>query len=366
MGCKTDNMSGSAPEIILFGSGRLKLISGPLNDTYNVTLQRDLTAEKRTKITKLNSIRNRIRETGAPIIVDSLGLSMLIISKMASRYGNTVYLRPRGGFWGEFKDRKGGVNGFREIIQLKKKRDVRDRVVAEADHILPVSHFLKTQIKHTYPGLETPMDVVYTPYDVDAVATDETNESLRDDWGVGEDSLLLLSVTEFNYRSKVDGVIEFSSALNEILATHEAAHYVVAGSGKYHEWMKQRFRKRLSDDVQDRVVFPGFVSPIAPAYAAADVFLHLSYRDSLAKTVVEAQRSGLPVVVNTGGGMPEVVNPNANGNAVVRTNVDLLSYLKGTVKDGATRSKTGEKNKDWAKTNFQASSIADDFQSVLS
>ena len=358
-------MSEHAQEIVLFGSGRLSRITNPLEGNFRVTIRRDLTENRANKISKLRSIQSHLKATDAPIVIDSLGTSLLIISKLASRYGNDVYLRPRGGFWGEFKDRYQGAATFRDSLHISRIRHIRDRVVGEADHIIPVSHFHKTQIKHTYPTIDKPITPIYEPYNEKSIAQATSNQSLREDWGVGSESPLILSVTGFDYRSKGTGIVDFAQGINAVLSEWEDSYYVVAGDGQYRREIEERFRGQLNPDVSNRVLFPGFLSQIAVAYAAADIYLHLSFRDTLAVTVIEAQRSGLPVVVNTGGGMPEVVNKNSEGNGVVQTNSELEDHLMALVTDKSMQEATGEENKEWAQARFHATKIATDFEDVL-
>ncbi|KMT45785.1 hypothetical protein EL22_27555 [Halostagnicola sp. A56] len=330
-----------------------------------MTLQQDLTENKTSKISKLRSIQSHLKATGAPVVIDSIGINLLIISKLASRYGNDVYLRPRGGFWGEFKDRYQGGTTFQDSLHVSRIRHIRDRVVGEADHIIPVSHFHKTQIKYTYPTIDKPITPIYEPYNEESIAQATSNDSLREDWGIGSESPLLLSITGFNYRSKGTGVVDFARGINTVLSEWEDSYYVVAGGGQYREEIEEKFRGQIDPDVYDRVLFPGFLSPIAPVYAAADIYLHLSFRDTLGLTVIEAQRSGLPVVVNTGGGMPEVINTSSEGNGVVRTNSELEDHLMALVADKSRQEATGEENEEWAQACFHPAKIAADFEDVL-
>ncbi|KMT45620.1 hypothetical protein EL22_28895 [Halostagnicola sp. A56] len=80
-------------EVVLFGSGRLSRISEPLEESFRVTLQQDLTENKTSKISKLRSIQSHLKATGAPVVIDSIGINLLIISKLASRYGKPHFVQ---------------------------------------------------------------------------------------------------------------------------------------------------------------------------------------------------------------------------------------------------------------------------------
>ena len=62
-------------------------------------------------------------------------------------------------------------------------------------------------------------------------------------------------------------------------------------------------------------VFTGYLAgeELATAYASADVFVFPSTTDTFGNVIIEAQASGLPVIVSTIGGPKELVEPGANG-----------------------------------------------------
>jgi len=52
---------------------------------------------------------------------------------------------------------------------------------------------------------------------------------------------------------------------------------------------------------------------LAAAYASADIFVFPSTTDTFGNVIIEAQASGVPVVVSDSGGPKELVEDNANG-----------------------------------------------------
>jgi glycosyltransferase involved in cell wall biosynthesis len=61
--------------------------------------------------------------------------------------------------------------------------------------------------------------------------------------------------------------------------------------------------------------FVGYLSgkELAAAYASADIFVFPSTTDTFGNVILEAQASGLPVVVSDSGGPKELVTDKANG-----------------------------------------------------
>ena len=89
----------------------------------------------------------------------------------------------------------------------------------------------------------------------------------------------------------------------------------VVGHGPYSQGLSQ-----LLPDA----VFTGYLTGIelATAYASADVFAFPSTTDTFGNVVIEAQASGVPVVVSDSGGPKELVEDNENGLITKSHDVD--------------------------------------------
>jgi len=73
-------------------------------------------------------------------------------------------------------------------------------------------------------------------------------------------------------------------------------------------------RQRLAGSLRD-AVFTGTLPPagVAEAMASADVLIFPSETDSAGNAVLEAQASGLPVIVSSCGGPRECIRPDETG-----------------------------------------------------
>src|SRR5262249_17772261 len=80
----------------------------------------------------------------------------------------------------------------------------------------------------------------------------------------------------------------------------------VVGHGPYSEALA----KSLPE-----AIFTGYLkgAELAAAYASADIFVFPSTTDTFGNVILEAQASGLPVVVSDSGGPKELVVDKANG-----------------------------------------------------
>jgi glycosyltransferase involved in cell wall biosynthesis len=93
-------------------------------------------------------------------------------------------------------------------------------------------------------------------------------------------------------------------------------------------------------------VFLGYLSgePLAKAYASADIFVFPSTTDTFGNVVIEAQASGLPVIVSDLGGPQELVEDGVSGLITKSRDVDdVARAITRLVSDRKLRARMGEK-----------------------
>ena len=106
---------------------------------------------------------------------------------------------------------------------------------------------------------------------------------------------------------------------------------VVVGHGPYSD----AFSESLPE-----ACFTGYLTgnDLAAAYASADIFVFPSTTDTFGNVIIEAQASGVPVVVSDLGGPKELVRNNENGLITKSHDVDdLTEALRRLIIDPALR-----------------------------
>ncbi len=98
--------------------------------------------------------------------------------------------------------------------------------------------------------------------------------------------------------SREKGLHSLPAILQELRAAGTAHHLIVVGDGPLRPWLEQHCPE---------AVFTGWLGrdAVAEAFASADVFLFPSRTDTAGNVILEAQASGLPVVVSDAGGPRE-------------------------------------------------------------
>ena len=110
----------------------------------------------------------------------------------------------------------------------------------------------------------------------------------------------------------------------------------IVGDGVYTKTLQ----KLLPD-----AIFTGYLSgePLAHAYASADLFVFPSISDTFGNVVIEAQASGLPVIVSDQKGPQELVDPGVTGLVTRGLDLeDLTAAIGRLARDPAGRARMGE------------------------
>jgi glycosyltransferase involved in cell wall biosynthesis len=111
---------------------------------------------------------------------------------------------------------------------------------------------------------------------------------------------------------------------------------LIVGHGPYSD--------TLSETLPD-AIFTGYLKgkELAVAYASADVFAFPSTTDTFGNVIIEAQASGMPVVVSDSGGPKELVEDETNGLITKSHDVeDFTRALRSLIVDPALRKRMGD------------------------
>lgn len=99
-------------------------------------------------------------------------------------------------------------------------------------------------------------------------------------------------------------------ALVDLVPRYPQLRYVIAGSGPEEGALR---RQAAALGVGNNVVFAGFVMPVFPLLARADLVVMPSLEEPLGLAHLEALALGVPVAVSDAGGLPETVRHGDTG-----------------------------------------------------
>jgi glycosyltransferase involved in cell wall biosynthesis len=154
------------------------------------------------------------------------------------------------------------------------------------------------------------------PRGVDTVlfSPDKRSTRLREEWQVGDHRPALVYVGRVSREKGLHLLPRLHGCLCTLGIDHR---FVIVGDGP----MLGELRRGLSD-----AVFTGVLSRgrVAEALASSDLFVFPSRTDTAGNVVLEAQASGVPVVVTDSGGPRENMAPGATG--IVRSDDDPMCW----------------------------------------
>jgi len=284
---------------------------------------------------------------GAIVFTDMNSAFLAVILLFAKLHGTTVLMRLRGDPFAETRGQLAFHWTKREWLPFARVvvAWLLDRpLFVFVDRFVPVSYWIVRRLE-----IEDRSTVVPIPVPLEKFTAREHRATRP---------LRLLAVTNFNFPQKIAALGRFLDDYGEFLRTHEMT-LLVAGAGI--AW--QSFRTRFGG----RAEFPGFVRNVGALYAGHDVFVHFSDLDAFPYVVLEAQASGLPVIVNRDCGMLEQVEHGRTGFIVELSdraeNESLLQRLRD---DPSLRARIGAAARAEVANRYSLAMIGKELVSAIS
>jgi glycosyltransferase involved in cell wall biosynthesis len=163
--------------------------------------------------------------------------------------------------------------------------------------------------------------------------------------GLREGELGMLFVGRVSKEKNLDLIV---SATRRLAEWRTAVRPIIVGDGPYMAEM----RRLLGD-----AIFTGYLGgeDLAKAYASADLFVFPSTTDTFGNVILEAQASGIPVIVSDVGGPHELVS-NGKDGLVTKANdaTELANAIRQLADNPSLRASMGEagrrrvEDRDWS------------------
>jgi glycosyltransferase involved in cell wall biosynthesis len=175
--------------------------------------------------------------------------------------------------------------------------------------------------------------------DTDAFHPSHRNGFWKEPYRIPEKSIKLIYVGRISKEKNLDVLVRTFQKLSVL---KPSLHLIIVGDGPY--------RKEMERDLQNTpATFTGYLEgeDLAKAYASSDLFIFPSSTDTFGNVVLEAQASGLPVIVTDRGGPQEnmingetgVVVPVGNHQAMMDAVLEIAftPYRLASMKKNARK-----------------------------
>jgi len=163
---------------------------------------------------------------------------------------------------------------------------------------------------------------------------------LREAWDVDERRPALLYVGRVSREKSLDMLPVLQEHLHALGIDHR---FIVAGEGPMLEELRARMPAAFFTGVLSRTA-------VAEAFASADVFVFPSRTDTAGNVVLEAQASGLPVIVSSDGGPRENMLPDQSGVVCGTEASEWASRIRDLISHRAARDRMGRAARAYALT----------------
>ncbi|MCU0227283.1 MAG: glycosyltransferase [Bryobacterales bacterium] len=161
--------------------------------------------------------------------------------------------------------------------------------------------------------------------------------AVRSQLGLSPETPLAICVARLEPQKNHAGLLE---AFHQAFAPDSPWRLLLVGDGSLRAALEAHV---LRLGLQDRVHFLGLQADVAPALAAADLFVLASHWEGAPLAVMEALAAGLPIVATRVGGLPNLVTDGEDGLlAAPHHPVELVGALRALALDPTRRKAMGE------------------------
>lgn len=171
--------------------------------------------------------------------------------------------------------------------------------------------------------------------DIDLFHPRKASSEFRRRYGIGDETVILY----VGRISRKKGLDILAKAFQVLYRENSRTALLVVGDGPYIEELKYRVRGT-------KAIFTGYLcgEELARAYASSDIFVLPSSTDTFGNVVLEAQASGLPVIVSDKGGPRENIILGETGLIFKSEDtVDLVRCIKELVDNVHRRNNMGSR-----------------------
>jgi len=218
-------------------------------------------------------------------------------------------------------------------------------------HVIANSHAARDQAYQRHAIAPERISVIHNALVFpQATSQPETRAQTRAQFGATADTLVLLDVAMFRPEKNQIALVDIASRLPPDLPWQ----LWLAGNGPALETCRAR---AASLGLTSRIHFPGWLENPRPLYAAADIAVHASHRESLSNFLIEAQSHGLPAIAYDALGVSETFIPGATGILIPTDDSDRFqAAILRLAHDPDLRSRMSARARTHALDNFSTAS----------
>jgi len=188
----------------------------------------------------------------------------------------------------------------------------------------------------------------------------EVCQALREQWGIREGDFVLGILARLeDYKGHMD-ILQAARALKD---QGRAIKVLVAGVGPFEEELR---RETARLELEDTVLYLGFVTDVAPLLSVLDLQLNASYgTETSSLSILEGMSMGLPAVVSDYGGNPWLIDDGQDGLLFpTRDSLALARAIARLMDDREELSRMGQRAAEIFQARFTGQIFAGNVEKV--
>jgi len=188
----------------------------------------------------------------------------------------------------------------------------------------------------------------------------ERKRDFRRKYGIGEDSVVLVTIARLFMLKGHEYIIESAQQLSK---RFDNCFWLFVGDGNLSEHFKKQVREL---GLAERIKFTGLLPPgeIPLAIQSSDILVHCSLREGLARTLPQAMLCAKPAISFDVDGAKEVVNENT-GRLIEPENVEqLIDACAELIEDKSLRETLGKAGRESVVEKFSPDTMVDTIEAV--
>lgn len=189
--------------------------------------------------------------------------------------------------------------------------------------------------------------------------TKEERNAIRKKLNLSEEDFAIFFAGELNKNKNQIMLIE---AMKDLVKENKNIKLLLAGDGVLKDFYKNKIKEY---NLENNVFLLGYRNDVPEILKAVDLYVSASMREGLGINLVEAQISGVPIVVSKNRGHKEIIENNKNGYMFKLEDIAMLKkHLKSLIDDERKRNNFVETAKETSKI-FYISNTLEEFKQTI-
>jgi L-malate glycosyltransferase len=228
--------------------------------------------------------------------------------------------------------------------------------------VIAVSKYTADAVTMTATPAPRRIEIIHGATDIETPPSDAPEVAvLRRTFDLGSGPIIC-QVGPLNFPMKVEGVIRLAQAMARIRGTFLTARLLVVGDGAHRKDLEAACERA---GVSDIVRITGFLKDVSVPLAAAAVYCQMTLQDACPISLLEAMRSGKPIVAARTGGIPELITDGEDGLLVDVEPDRIADALLRLLNHPAEAANLGQAAAARARRDFTWDRVADQYAALL-